>query len=335
MDHIDFVVTWVNETDAEWLARRQTALDRAKPRSVATASEGVRRYRDLGLLRYWFRSVESNAPWVRKIHFVTESRLPEWLRIDHPKIQIIDGDRINPSDIATYNSHSVEACLPYIPDLSERFVYFNDDFFIANPVPPEFYFRGHHPYGFPLPTFLARGDVHSHAMLNACRIINTNFTRAEYLRAVLPRLRSILHQVDILRAPLYFGSLSIPPVTDIHLPTPLTKTVMHQAFASDVRMLSETRRSQFRSTEDVAPIYLAMMWHVASGKFFAVSKRQTGSYLSLRDHAVKDIISTIESMKVPQFCINDGDTEDVEEVKKMIVSALDTRWPARSSFEKW
>nr|WP_277750430.1 hypothetical protein [Latilactobacillus curvatus] len=39
-------------------------------------------YRDYGLFKYWFRSIEKNAPWVNKVYLVTEDHLPEWLNKD-------------------------------------------------------------------------------------------------------------------------------------------------------------------------------------------------------------------------------------------------------------
>ena len=55
---IDFVITWVDGADPAWRRERNSyASDGGFGCSEA-------RFRDWGLLRYWFRGVERFAPWV-------------------------------------------------------------------------------------------------------------------------------------------------------------------------------------------------------------------------------------------------------------------------------
>jgi len=73
--------------------------------------------------------VEQFAPWVRKIHFVTCGQKPEWLNADHPKLSLVNhSDYIPQQFLPTFNSSLIEIYLHRIPDLTEHFVYFNDDF---------------------------------------------------------------------------------------------------------------------------------------------------------------------------------------------------------------
>ena len=66
MEKIDFIMTWVDGADPEWL-KEKAKYDGT---TITTANSEVR-YRDWDNLQYWFRSVEKYAPWVNKIHFVT------------------------------------------------------------------------------------------------------------------------------------------------------------------------------------------------------------------------------------------------------------------------
>ena len=59
MTNIDFVVLWVDGNDPAWLAERQ----KYAPQTVLQDG-GINRYRDWDLMRYWFRAVETFAPWV-------------------------------------------------------------------------------------------------------------------------------------------------------------------------------------------------------------------------------------------------------------------------------
>jgi len=48
-------------------------------------------------LLYSLRSIERYAPWVRKIFIVTNGQIPNWLNVNHPRIQIITHEMIFPN----------------------------------------------------------------------------------------------------------------------------------------------------------------------------------------------------------------------------------------------
>ena len=60
MMDIDVVILWVDGSDPEWLAQKGKYLPPA-----AADSSSANRYRDWGILPYWFRAIEKFAPWVR------------------------------------------------------------------------------------------------------------------------------------------------------------------------------------------------------------------------------------------------------------------------------
>ena len=129
---LDFVITWVDGSDPAWLDEKSHFA------SGSEADNRKERYRDWDHLKYWFRGIEKNAPWVHNIYFVTWGHLPAWLNTAHPKLHIIKHtDFIPPQYLPTYNSHTIELNLHRIPGLSENFVYFNDDVFLIRPVKAE------------------------------------------------------------------------------------------------------------------------------------------------------------------------------------------------------
>ena len=78
---IDFVVLWVDGSDPVWQAEKAKYQGK-----TLDDSNAVNRFRDWGLMPYWFRAVERFAPWVRKIHFVTCGHVPAFLNLAHPKL---------------------------------------------------------------------------------------------------------------------------------------------------------------------------------------------------------------------------------------------------------
>ena len=125
---IDFVVTWVDMNDPKWKADFSKYSKKGIDNTTNEFSEA--RFRDHGFLKYWFRGIEKFAPWVRKIHFVTSGQKPEWLNVDHPKLSLVNhSDYIPEKFLPVFNSCLIEIYMHKIPDLTEHFVYFNDDFF--------------------------------------------------------------------------------------------------------------------------------------------------------------------------------------------------------------
>ena len=72
--------------------------------------------------------------------------MPEWLDTRHEKLAIVRHENFLPLRYRpTFNPNTVALNLHRIPDLSEQFVYFNDDMFLTAPVQPRDFFRN----GFP------------------------------------------------------------------------------------------------------------------------------------------------------------------------------------------
>jgi len=143
---IDAVFTWVNGSDSKHVAKRLHYLDDLeKPGTLAIAATSTR-FQQSGELWYSVRLARKHAPWLRKIHIVTDSQTPSWLTEEIARdldINLVDHKEIFQGFedyLPTFNSRTIEAMLYRIPGLSEHFIYLNDDFFIIKPVQPGEYF---------------------------------------------------------------------------------------------------------------------------------------------------------------------------------------------------
>ena len=100
---IDFVISWVDGADPAWRKEKYKYMGMNEP------DAGADRYRDMGILKYWFRAVEAYAPWVNQIHFITWGHLPSWLNVNHPKLNIVNHNDYIPEEyLPTFNSHVIE-----------------------------------------------------------------------------------------------------------------------------------------------------------------------------------------------------------------------------------
>jgi hypothetical protein len=134
---VDAVFTWVDGADPDWVRRRDAALagvvggggQEAQSLSLHPTSTDASRFQDSEELRYSLRSVHAYASWVRRIHIVTDSQVPSWLDVSHPKIRIVDHSEILGG--SRFNSHAIEAGLHRIPALADHYLYLNDDVFFG------------------------------------------------------------------------------------------------------------------------------------------------------------------------------------------------------------
>lgn len=144
---IDVVYTWVNHRCPNWKKGLDGYLesDHFQLHQPIYNNEfmDLNRYRNRNELQYSLRSLEQYMPWVRHIYLVTAGQVPDWLNQDHPKITVVDHrDIIEPQYLPTFNSICLESHLHRIPNLSEYFIYFNDDLFINRPVKKSDFLNG-------------------------------------------------------------------------------------------------------------------------------------------------------------------------------------------------
>lgn len=166
---VDAVIPWVNFDDPVWQNKyvhfKNAELGPGSFTNGATAT----RFREVGELNRCLKSIETNAPWFRKIVILTDDQMPECRALSDEtrnKIRIVSHADIFGSYrkfLPTFNSLVFECMLWNIESLSERFVYFNDDLFLPQPVTYGDFFDGN------------------------CIVIRGNWARME--RSVLSRLR--------------------------------------------------------------------------------------------------------------------------------------------------
>ena len=136
-DKIDIVIPWVDGNDIKW-QNEKNKYKQKKDEKLNNSS----RFRDWDNLQYIFRGIEKFMPWVNNIFFITWGHLPKWLNVDNPKLKIINHKDYIPSKyLPTFNSHTIELNLYRIKDLSEKFIYFNDDTFVIDYMSESAFFK--------------------------------------------------------------------------------------------------------------------------------------------------------------------------------------------------
>ena len=90
-------------------------------------------------LKYSLRSIIEFAPWFNRIFILMNppKKIPSWFNEKYSKIiTLVDHTETFPDKkhLPTTNSNSIETTLSNIPNLSEHFIYFNDDVFLGRRV---------------------------------------------------------------------------------------------------------------------------------------------------------------------------------------------------------
>ncbi len=137
---IDVVYTWVDGDDPVW-KKKLTETQMSHSGVVAAGACVKSRFRCRDELKYSLRSILKYAPFINHIYIVTCGQTPKWLK-DHSKISVVDHKDIftSKSDLPTFNSQAIEANLHHIENLSECYIYFNDDVFLGAKTKAKDYF---------------------------------------------------------------------------------------------------------------------------------------------------------------------------------------------------
>ena len=327
---IDVVILWVDGSDPAWLAQKQEYLPPA-----AADSNSANRYRDWGILPYWFRAIETFAPWVRKIHFVTWGHVPGFLNLDAPKLHVVRHDEFIPAEyLPTFSSHTIEMNIHRIPGLAEHFVYFNDDMFLTHPVEPEDFFQD----GLPRDVFAldaiycATGSAGSYNCADM-EIINDHFDkRTQFRKHWRKWLQPCYTKAKLYRTLALLPWRWFPGFYYQHLPSNFLKSTLHKVWGVAETALDETCRNRFRGKGQVNQ-WVFKFWQLAEGSFMPLPLRW-GHCFHLRDKGVEGLCSDIEQRRYKLICINDTDqTTDFEGKKTQIAQAFDRILPEKSGFE--
>lgn len=138
---IDIVIPFYNNSDDYWRNILRKYLNEENPND--RQATGDERYRDADCFQYWFRCVEKNCPWVNKVFLIVacESQLPKWLDTSNPKLRVVYHDEYIPKELLpTFNTLTIELFISRIKDLSNNYVYCNDDYYFLNLTNKEMFF---------------------------------------------------------------------------------------------------------------------------------------------------------------------------------------------------
>lgn len=327
-ENIDFVVTWLDDADPQWRAEMQR-LWSSDSKYTRTESQ----YRDWGTLRYWFRSVEKFAPWVRYVFFVTVGHYPDWLDIRHPKIRMIKhSDYIPEQFLPTFNSHTIEWNLHRIKGLSEQFVYFNDDTFLLRDTKQDDFFKKGLPCALAAlsPVMPLEEGIYNY-QFNGVRLINQSFQKKEVIQSNWRNWFCLKYGKHLLKTFLMLPWGNFTGFFDEHLPNSLLRSTFEELWCKFPDELTQTCLHPFRSASDVNQ-WLASYWQICSSRFYP-RPASFGRYFDISADN-ESLYKAIRAQRYKTICANDNKlVDDYPLAKQKLISALQDLLPDESAFE--
>lgn len=313
---VDIVYTWVDDSDREWMRRREQALGQSTGQVVSDGATDDR-FRNRDELKYSLRSLHMYAPWVRKIWLVTDDQVPSWLDLSNPQIAVVSHKELWQDDpgLPTFNSHAIEAHLHRIDGLAEHYVYMNDDvmftrlstknsFFTASGL-PKASFTGPYLTGWETKDWEKSTTI---AGKNIRKLLWPDFNKS-----VISRL--------------------------MHTPHPLKKSLMAEVFEKYPDVLEHLHSSKFRDNSDHAPIALALHYAYLTGQA-TKSQIELGYCKTSQPNlgqALDHMLAYPERKEI--LCINDveGDKarqkRSTKQTDRLLRKFLDRRFPVVAPWE--
>lgn len=321
---IDFIITWVDGNDEKWKAE--------KNKYSKNLDYHNKWYRNWRTLKYWFRGVERFSPWVNKIHFVTWGHLPDWLDVNHPKINIVNHKEFIPEEwLPTFNPHAIELNLHRIKKLSDKFVYFNDDMFLLKKVKSSIFFYNNLPCdSLILDLVHPSRDPFNSALFNSMAIINHHFNKKVMLKNNLFKTFNLKYHKHLLRTLLLLPFTNFSGIYNPHLPISYSKKIFDEVWNKEEKILKNTCKHKFRNRSDVSH-WIFRYWQLVSGNF--IPSKIQGKLMAISKDK-ESIINSIHKQSYKIICINDEDLlEDYDIIKKDLLSAFDKLLPDKCSYE--
>lgn len=325
---VDAVYLWVDGNDPAWNKRKDQALLKLESNSSNTVereSLSEARFKDNSELLYSLRSLELHAPWINKVHIITDQQCPAWLNTK--TVNLVDHSQILPAGAAypVFNNRPIELCMHRIPGLSENFLAFNDDFMLGARVDKKDFYAGD---GKPL--------------VWAAKKVQPAKESEKILSSPSAGAREKTNAWTKLLISQRFGVHLAHKIK--HYPRACTKSSIEQLWQEFSEEINKTIQNQFRGPQDfnMFPGYPLFLMASRFGKplfingwhqfWFFLNKKVYHVGTSLADKNYLKKAKRIAWLKPKTFCVNDSAQAQAAE-REWLKNYLEKMFPFKSKYE--
>ncbi|END9857412.1 capsular biosynthesis protein, partial [Escherichia coli] len=296
----DVILYWVDSSDPSWF-NEYIKYKKTPPN----------RFRDLGILKYVFRCIEYNMPWIRTVHFITNGQIPDWLNLECKRLSFHKHEDIFffKEALPVFNSSAIEANFSNIPGLAERFILFNDDMLVINKVDESRFFVNDKPVDYIRLSYPRKGILYEKLKPQnavACKFINNAYRFLDSIKIKDLNNEYLFNKNYTLRtniSNLIWSLAGKVKWFDIyHHPQPHTKSTWVQFRNKNLNgIIKDTSFAKFRRGEDINQ-YLYRFLNLCRGDFYP---KEYNDHVSLYVRNVHDFEKSILKLsnKINFLCI--------------------------------
>ena len=318
MDKIDAVITYVNMDDPEWKdIYNKFIQDHDIPNKIINSNI---RFRDYGVLKACLRSIDQYMPWINNIFLVvsSESQVPKWINRQNVKV-IYHKDIIPEKYLPTFNTNTIELHLHNIKELSEKFIYFNDDMLlISNNDPLEY--------------FIGDKIVHYMTERNNKIVGGTDEFYRQLRHTNVEVLYNLGYSIDLNK--VYYNS---------HGPTPMLKSENQLIYNKlDLDLHTTPFRETCNLTQELFTLFMKcrrklVLSKNATNRNLNCSWDKYGNYTPKKHKQLKQHLFCDLLFGLSTYCVNDvfvnKNVKDMSFVIDEIKQLLELRFPNLSKYE--
>lgn len=332
---IDIVIPCVDEKDSVWEKERKKWSAICDGDKFETSNLRFQCWDNLFL---WFRSIEECMPWVHKIFLVTCGQRVDFLKKNHPKIELVNHRDFIPSEyLPTFNSNTIEMNIHRIRELSDNFILFSDDVFPLEPIAEEYYFKDNMVCDEAVENIITTTSFGSvshntrYAQINNMFIINRHFKKRKVQAAHPEQWFNDEYEEHLERTKACEYWYDFPGFYDPHMANAMKKSTLAHLWDVEPEALDLGSKNKFRAHTDVTQ-YLIRYWQFCSGDF--VPRKTRGKVYFPTIDTYKDVVDAIDNRLYPMVSFNENCTpEEFPIIKENINAALLRRFPQKSTYE--
>lgn len=306
---IDIVYTWVDGSDLKWLAKKQKLQNQLVENNFQLESFSTvnGRFRDNQELKYSLRSLESFFPEHGNIFIVTDHQIPSYLNSE--KINFIFHDTIM-DRLPTFSSKKIESNLFKIPNLSEQFLYFNDDVFLG----PKFSL---YDYGYYDTSFILYEE--SNQFFKKESHINAINISKKFLLKKYPQKRHIFSKKALSHSPKF-----------VH-------KSLFQEFVNEFPNIYELCQQEIFRESHIPSLLSDSYYRWLELKNLGLKKKLHSKYYqtktTIQEQKILELVKDFSNLNY--FCINDTSDNDDNDYNFIILKEiLEYLFPKKSRYEK-
>jgi len=306
MRSIDAVITWVDGSDEDYKKKIENHL--------TTSTNYKKQYLQANEIEYCVKSILKFAPFVRRIFIVTDSQKPSFSGLKDlivsKKVKVVDHKEIfkgYEKYLPTFNIRSIDAVLHRIEDLSEMFVYFNDDVFLINKIREEDWFVEN--------KVVLMGKWAKSYSINPIKVLSGKFKKVFGLRPSFNASQSKAANISGFKKE-YFKSY--------HTARPQIKSLIKEFYHKNPESLIDQIKYRFRHYDQFMPYSLC--WHLLIKENRAIIKgvKELKEIQQTKNLNAKQLISILEKL------------DDTKEVKYLNIQDLNyASKDVFMIFDKW